>query len=70
MKYKQRRKKFVGGNILERFCAKCDEGGELNNYPKNGDENIERLSRNLSKLNLRTNAGKGINSEKPSYIKF
>ena len=48
------------------FCSTCDEMPELMNNSPNNDENLERLSRHLSKLNIKPKKKGG----KRNFIKF
>lgn len=62
------RLKVRGGRIIRKrgrtFCAECPEMQQLSHRSPNGDQNLERLSHHLSKLNVK---GK---SKKRNYVKF
>lgn len=55
------------GPIITKFCDTCPEMEQLSAKSPNGDENLERLSRHLSKLNLRAPKK---SKKKRNYIKF
>lgn len=56
-----------GGKIMDEFCAQCKTTDELQDVTPNNDDNVERLSRHLEKLNIRDPKKDGKNS---NYIKF
>jgi len=72
MKVKRGSRKVVRGRMMKRggklFCSTCPEMPQMMDVSPNGDENLEKLSRHLSALNIKKS--RNPKSTKKSYIKF